>query len=70
MMIVLEEFDEGESSTIYNSNDGSTSDTGIATGSYNGKTAKVVATQKATDKFGPIFKPYDPAWSSLLAMNF
>lgn len=71
-MIVMEESDgEGESLADYiYSTDGSTANTGIATGSHSGKSAKVLQSHATLEKVGPLFKPYDPAWSALLAMNF
>ena len=34
------------------------------------KAAKVIDTHQVAEKFGPIFVPYDPLLSALLAMNF
>ena len=69
-MVVFDLGTGGGTTVIYNSTDGKTADTSVATGSYDGKTAKIVDAHQATEKFGPIFVPYDPAWSALMAMNF
>lgn len=73
-MLLIENDDNGytleQIIAIYNSNDGSGSDTSVSTGNYSGSTAKMVQDHNALEKVGPIFKPYDPAWSALLAMNF
>ena len=71
MMVVFDAGTGGGGTIIeLNSTDGSTSDTSVVIGGYDGKSAKLLETQQTAEKFGPIFKPYDPAWSALLAMNF
>ncbi len=56
---------------ISSSNEGSTSDTSVIIGSYSGFQAKIVGTHAAlVTKVGPIFRPYDPLITSLLAMEF
>jgi len=53
-----------------NSTEGSTADTGVATGNYSGKNAALLDAHKTIEKIGPIFTAYDPELSAILAMEF